>query len=145
LLSWPSTQATLNEEATGYTADGANQTAQYEGPGLTLGTFRGRWVDLRGEYEPHGGSLTVQSLIDGVAMPSQTITIGAGLAAYGTAKYGTGTYAGSGRRQFYAPLPLNADGRTYVLKLAYAGKEKFKLFNYHPGLVPESQVRRFSE
>lgn len=145
LLSWPSTGGKLNEESTGYTADGASQVAEYEGPGLTLGTFRGRWVDLRGEYEPHGGALSVQGVVDGVAMPAQSVTIGAGLAVYGTALYGTATYAGTGRRQFYTTLPLNSDGRTYVQKFTYTGTEPWRLFSYHPGIVPESKSRSFSE
>jgi hypothetical protein len=145
LLSWPSTSALLNEEATGNSANGSNLTAQYEGPGLTLGAFRGRFIDLRGEYEPHTGTLTEQGSVDGMDLPAQTITIGAGLAQYGSAVYGTATYAGAGRRQFYKPRPLNADGRTYVQKLTYSGKEKFKLFGYHVGLVPEPRPRAFGE
>jgi hypothetical protein len=145
LFSWPSTTAKVYEEATGYTADGGNQTGEYEGPGLTLGAFRGRWIDLRGEYEPHGGALTAQAVVDGVSMSAQSITIGAGLAMYDAAIYDTDVYGGAGRRQFYVPLPLSADGRTYVQKFTYSGQEKFKLFSYHAGLVPESQSRAFSE
>jgi hypothetical protein len=145
LLSWASSSGVLNEEAVGYTANGVNQSAEYEGPGLTLGAFRGRWIDVRLEYEPHGGALTAQGVVDGVTLPSQSVTIGAGLAAYASAVYGTGRYGGAGRRQAYIPLPLNADGRTYVQKLTYAGTEKFRLYSYHPGIVPESKSRAFSE
>lgn len=145
LFSWPSTNMVVNEEAVGYTANGANQTADYEGPGLTLGEFRGRWVDLRGEYEPHAGALAAQGVVDGNVLPSKSLSIGASGAVYGTGTYGTATYAGTGRRQFYTPLPLNADGRTYVQKLTYTGQEKLKIFSYHVGLVPESQSRAFSE
>lgn len=145
LLSWASTNGLLWEEATGYSANGSNATEQYEGPGLTLGPYRGRWVDIRGEYEPNAGNLTIQSVIDGVSMPSQSVSIGSGLSQYGTAKYGQSQYAGSGRRQFYRPLPLSADGRTFVQKITYSGTQKFRLYSYHVGLVPESRSRAFSE
>lgn len=145
LFSWPSTQGVLNEESTTFAANSSNQTAEYEGPGLTLGAYRGRWVDLRGEYEPNSGALTEQAVVDGVAMPSQSIAIGAGLALYGTALYGTGTYGGSGRRQFYVTHPLTAEGRTYVQRLTYAGQVKFRLYTYTPGVVPETQSRSFTE
>jgi hypothetical protein len=57
LFGADSTSALLYEEATGYSANSSNLVSEYEGPGLTLGAFRGRWVDVRGEYEPHGGQL----------------------------------------------------------------------------------------
>lgn len=145
LLSWPSTGGLLFEEAVGNSANTSNLTAQYEGPGLTLGTYRARWVDLRGEYEPNSGSLTEQALIDGVSMPTQNVSIGTGLSLYGTALYGTATYGGSGRRQFVVQRPLNADGRTYVQRFTYTGTKQFRLFSYHPGMVPETRSRGFSE
>lgn len=145
LLSWPSTLALLFEENIGHTANSSNMTAFYEGPGLTLGHFQGRWVDLRGEYEPHGGTLTEQASIDGVTMPSHAVTIGSGLALYGTATYGSGKYSGSGRRQWYLPRELAAQGRTYVQSLTYSGQEQMRIFSYHVGVVPESQSRAFSE
>ncbi len=145
VFSWPSTQSLLNEESTGYTANGAPQTCHYEGPGLTLGAWRGRWIDLRGEYEPHGGALTEQGVVDGVALPAQNLAIGSGVSVYGTATYGTATYAGSGRRQFVKLRSLSAAGRTYVQQLTYRGAEKFKLFGYALGVRPEPRSRDFSE
>jgi hypothetical protein len=41
--------------------------------------------------------------------------------------------------------PLAAEGRTYVQKLTYSGQEKFRLFSYHVGLVPETRPRAFTE
>lgn len=140
-----STRAAVFEEATGTNANSSNLVAEYEGPGLTLGTFRGRWVDVRGEYEPHGGTFAIEAIVDGVSQGSKTIPIGAGLSVYGTATYGTSIYAGSGRRQFHRMLPLSAEGRTFVLKMNYTGQERFRLYSYHPGLVPESRSRAFSE
>lgn len=145
LMSWASTGGITFEEATGTSANSSNLTAQYEGPGLTLGPIKGRWIDLRGEYEPHGGALTEQAVIDGMSMPSNSITIGSGLSVYGTALYGTGTYGGSGRRQWYLPRPLSAQGRTYVQKFTYSGQEQLRIFSYHVGLVNEPKSRAFSE
>lgn len=146
LFSWPSTSGIVNEESsTSFAANGSNMTAEYEGPGLTLGPYKGRWVDMRGEYEPHGGALTAQAVIDGVSMPSQSLTIGAGLAKYGTAVYGTDSYPGAGRRQFHTMLPANAEGRTYVQKFTYRGTEQFRLYSYHLGMIPEPASRNFTE
>lgn len=145
LLTWHSSVARLFEENTGTSANSSNLTAEYEGPGLTLGARRGRWIDVRGEYQPNNGTFTVEALIDGVSMGSRTIAIGSGLSVYGTGTYGTAKYAGSGRRQFFTQLPLNADGRTYVQKLQYVGQNAFKVFTYSPGLVPETRARDWSE
>ena len=145
LLTWHSSIARMFEENTGTSANSSNLVAEYEGPGLTLGVRRGRWIDLRGEYEPNGGTLTVEVVVDGVSVLTRNLTIGSGLSAYGTGTYGTATYAGSGRRQFYTPLPLTADGRTYVQKLQYTGQQAFRLFTYAPGVVPEVRARDVGE
>jgi hypothetical protein len=145
LFSWHSTNALVFEEATGTTANSSNMTAQYEGPGLTLGSYRGRWPDVRGEYEPHGGAASIEPYVDGVSQGAQTLSIGANLATYGTGLYGTAVYGGAGRRQWVKMLPLSADGRTFVLKLIYVGQESFRMFSYHVGLVPETRSRSFSE
>jgi hypothetical protein len=155
LLTWATTAGLLFEESVGTSGNSSNITAQYEGPGLTLGTFRGNWPDLRGEYEPHGGTLSIEPVIDGVSMGTQSVGIGAGLSVYGTitssdgtvigALYGTGTYAGAGRRQFHKMLPLRANGRTFELKMTYSGQETFKLFAYHVGVTPETRSRAFGE
>lgn len=145
LFSWHSTIAMVFEEATGTSANSSNMTAQYEGPGLTLGAYRGRWPDIRGEYEPHAGAASIEPVIDGVSQGVQALSIGAGLSVYGTATYGTGKYGGSGRRQWVKNLPLSADGRSFVLKLTYEGMEQFRMFSYHIGLVPESRSRGFNE
>lgn len=145
LFSWNSTVARVFEEAVGTTAQGGDITAEYEGPGLTLGAYRGRWPDVRGEYEPHAGAASIEAVIDGVSQGVQALSIGAGLAVYGTAKYGTAKYGGAGRRQWVKNLPLSADGRSFVLKLTYVGQEQFRMFSYHVGIVPESRSRGFNE
>jgi hypothetical protein len=65
LFAWESSAARVFEEATGNTANSSNLTATYEGPGLTLGTYRARWVDMRGEFEPQAGAFSVEPVIDG--------------------------------------------------------------------------------
>src|SRR6185295_3694730 len=79
IFSWHSTVALVFEEATGTSANGSNMTATYEGPGLTLGAYRGRWPDIRGEYEPHTGDASIEPMIDGLSQGVHTISIGAGL------------------------------------------------------------------
>jgi hypothetical protein len=137
--------ARVFEENVGTSANSSNMVADYEGPGLTLGNLRGRWIDLHGEYEPHAGTLTVEPVIDGVSAGPRTVNIGSGQALYGVAQYGVDVYAGAGRRKFYQMLPLSAEGRTYVQKATYTGQEAFILYSYTPGLVPETQPRQFSE
>jgi hypothetical protein len=102
-------------------------------------------VDLRGEYEPHGGTVTVESIVDGVSMGTQSVDIGTGLSVYGTAVYGTATYAGAGRRQFVLMHPLRSEGRTMVVRVQYVGQERWRLFSYHSGLVTEMNIRSFTE
>jgi hypothetical protein len=146
LLSWDSTTGRLFEESTGTTANSSNMTAEYEGPHLAMGLHRARFIDLHGEYEPHGGALTVEVVTDAGSQGQQSINIGAGIATYGSGStYGQSVYGGSGRRKFYTPLPLGAEGRAVWLKTSYSGQESFKLFTYALGTVPESSPRQFSE
>ena len=146
LLTWhSSTQGTVWSESTGTTANSSNLTADYEGPVFGMGIHRARLIDVRGEYEPHAGAFSVEPLVDGVSQGVQTITIGSGLALYGTAVYGTDVYAGSGRRMFYTIQPLAAEGRNLQLKATYVGQEAFKVYAYQMGFVPESAPRGFGE
>ncbi len=145
LFSWASTGGVLWEEATGQSANSSNLTAEYEGPGLTLGTHMARWIDCRGEYEPRNGSFSLEPVVDGVSQGSQNITMAAPGAVYGTAEYGISAYGGSGRKQFHIVLPLASEGRTMVMKSVYTGTEKFRWFAYEPGVVPEGASRDFSE
>ena len=83
--------------------------------------------------------------MDNVSQGTQSVTIGSGMSVYGTGTYGSATYSGAGRRQFYKILPITADGRTFSLRITYTGQEQWKLYNYHVGLVPETKSRGFSE
>jgi hypothetical protein len=145
LQSYPSTAARIFDESVGTTADGGNMSAEYNGPTLSAGMHRARFTDLHVEYEPHGGNLTAESVVDGLSMGQIALTIGSGLSVYGSAVYGTGTYGGSGRRKAYTPLPLESDGRTIQQNFVYEGQESFALFGYAPGIVPEPNVRQMSE
>ena len=147
LFSLGSTQSLLWEESVGTTANSSALTAEYEGPGLTLGAFRGRFIDLRGEYEPNDGLVTEQAVVDGITQASHAINIGSGLAVFDSTSYvfDTARFPGAGRKQFYLPRALSADGRTYVQRFTYAGTEKWRLFSYHIGMVPETRSRAFNE
>lgn len=151
LLTWDSTGGRFFEESTGTSANSSNMTAEYEGPHLATGLNRARFIDLHGEYEPHGGAFTAELIVDNLSQGQMSIAIGSGLAQYNSTSYGstttsTGpTYGGAGRRKFYTPLPLSAEGRTAWLKTSYSGQEAFRQFTYALGIVPENAPRGFSE
>jgi hypothetical protein len=144
-----STLAHVYELNSGQSADASlnssQVTAEYEGPAINLGAHRARFIDIAGEYEPHGGAFSVEVVVDGLSHGPYSLDIGSGLAVYGTATYGTATYGGSGRRRFYQVLPQEAEGRNAVLKAVYTGTERFKLFNYGINILPESAQRQVSE
>ena len=91
------------------------------------------WVS----YEPHAGSLSAETLVDGISQGGIAITIGTGLATYGVSEYGLASYGGAGRRKAYTPLPLEAEGGSVQQNFVYAGQEDFALFTYAIGFVPE--------
>jgi len=145
LLSLSPTEGRIFQEKTGTSANSSNMVAEYEGPHLSLGLHRGRFIDLHGEYEPHGGNFTAEVVVDDLSQGQQSISIGAGLAVYGSGLYGTAQYAGSGRRKFHTMLPLGAEGRSVWVKTSYQGQEAFRMFTYAIGMVPDNQVVSFTE
>jgi hypothetical protein len=145
LLTWDSTSGRLFKESTGTSANSSNMIAEYEGPHLTMGMHRARFIDLHGEYEPHAGAFTVEAVVDELSQGQVSVTIGTGLSQYDSATYDTSAYAGAGRRMWTHPLPLGAEGRTVWLKTSYTGQDQFRWFTYYVGIVPESAVRGFSE
>ncbi len=145
LFSWSPTEGRIFEEATGVTANSSNMVASYEGPHLATGLHVARFVDLRGEYEPHAGTFNTETVVDEISQGSKSITIGAALAVYGTAVYDTAVYAGAGRKMFYQIQPLTSQGRTAWLKTTYTGKEAFRHFTYNFGIVPEPVQRAFGD
>jgi hypothetical protein len=97
------------------------------------------------EYEPHAGSFSAETVVDGQSMGAISLSIGSGLATYGVSEYGLASYGGAGRRKAYTPLPLNSEGRNVQQNLTYTGQEEFTVFNYALGMVPEPNVRQVSE
>jgi hypothetical protein len=145
VLTWSPTIGQLFREGVGTTANGADMTAEFEGPAFSLGLSRARFVDLHAEVEPHEGACSVEAVTDGIARGQISLNIGDQQAIYGTGTYGTATYAGAGRRKCFTELPLSADGRSVVLKASYTGQERFAIFGYAIGLVPEVMPRQWTE
>lgn len=141
LFTWHLSDGKLFEEATGTDADGADMVADYEGPTLSRGFLMTHFYDLWGEYQPAGGSFAVEAFVDGKSLGSQTVDIGAGLAKYGTAVYGTDVYAGADRKMFAKMLPLSAEGRSLKLKAKYTGKDQYRWFTYGASLLQEPVPR----
>lgn len=145
LQSVNSTAVKVMTESVGTTADGGNMTAEYDGPTMTAGLHRARFTDLHVEYEPHAGSFTAETLVDVVSQGQISLSIGSGVATYGSGVYGTSLYGGSGRRKAYTPLPLGAEGRTVQQKFVYTGQEDFALYTYAIGMVPETNPLQVSQ
>ena len=145
LLTWHSTSGRLFEESTGTTANSSNMVAEYEGPHLDMGLHRARFIDLHGDYEPIDGAYTVEAVVDGISQGQVSVTLGGGLARYGSTTYGGGVYGGASRRKFFQMLPLSAEGRSVWLKTSYSGQDAFRHYNYAIGLVPETTPITFSE
>ena len=144
LFSMPSTSGVVYEEKTGVTANSSNMTAEYEGPGISMGLHRARVVGTHCEVEPHGGAFSIELLTDGVSQGNISMSIGTGLFLYGSGTYGTATYGGAGRIKPYTNQPLAADGHVATLKTVYVGQEAFKHFTYAHVIVPEVEPRRIS-
>lgn len=140
LFSWSQTVGTVAEERIGTTADGSAMVGDYHGPVFATGAYLAQFPDAYVEVEPNAGAFTMEFVVDGVSMGSQSVTIGAGLTAYGTGLYGTATFAGVGRQQLPMDLPLEAEGHTIQMKATYTGSAAFRWFTYRIGLIPESGV-----
>ena len=145
LQSLPSTAIRVIDENSGQSADGANMSAQYDGPTFASGLNRGRFVDLHVEYEPHSGNFAAETIVDGVSQGTIPLNIGAGLATWGTLVWGVSQWGGIGRRKAYTPLPLGSEGRNAQQKFVYSGQESFAIYTYALGLVPEVAPRQMSE
>ena len=145
LVSWSDTNGTLFKESTGATANSSNLVATYQGPELALGLHRANILDLHVEYEPHAGSFVSELTTDGVSQGQIALQVGAALAQYGSAIYGTAVYGGSGRRKAYTPEPMSAEGRTATMAFTYQGQERFRVFTYALGILPEPRPSELSE
>lgn len=140
LFSWSPTIGLLSEESVGTSANGAPMSAQYTGPTLTTGLYVTLFNDGYVEFEPNEGTFTLETLIDGISQGTDTIDItSAGASRYGTATYGTGTYGGGGNRSIQPfTLPLGAEGRSALMKLAYFGTARFRTYTYAYTIAPDS-------
>jgi hypothetical protein len=145
LFTMPSSVGIVFEENVGASANSSNMTCEYEGPALSLGLHATRVLDLHIEYEPHAGALSAETIVDDISQGGIALNIGAAVAQYDTSAYDVATYAGSGRRKAYTPLPMGAEGRTVTLKMTYTGQERFKVFTYTYGLQPDNMPRQVSE
>jgi hypothetical protein len=142
LFSWSNTIGQLFEEATGTAANGTNVTTDYLGPTLVSGNNQARFIDLAGEYQPNAGTFVIEPFVDDVSQGVQTVDIGSTLPVYGTATYGSSTYAGAGRKRWPAKmLPLGADGQSLTVAAKYTGQSAFRWFSYYAGLLPEGSPR----
>lgn len=144
LFSLPSTSGLVFEENVGTDGNSSNRTMTYEGPGVSMGLYRAQFPALHMEVEPHSGAFSVEPLTDGVSRGSIPLDIGAGLFPYGsTIVYGTPsrTYGGAGRLKLFTPLQMGHEGHTFVLRTTYSGRERMKIFDYAPVVVPDGIPR----
>jgi hypothetical protein len=141
LFSWSNTVGRIYEEAVGTTANGSNLTTDYEGPAFITGLLSARFLDLYGEFQPAAGAFGLEVLIDGTSVLSPSVSIGSGLATYGTAIYGTSTYGSRNRQRFVKTLPLSAEGYSAVLRSTYIGQAQFRWFTYGFSTVTEAVPR----
>jgi hypothetical protein len=142
IFSWGPTTAQLFEERTGTSADGGDITMEYDGYMLPFGLQSARVVETYLEYQPCEGTLTLDLKVDGRRMGTQSFDLGTNLPRYGTATYGTSTYAGGGDRAVLPVMwPLEAEGRTAQLLVKYVGQGAFKLYTYGHNAVPEDLPR----
>ena len=116
--------------------------AEYEGAGLSLGYQQGRFLGTYVEFEPNGGSFSVEAVVDGASVGSQTVDIGSGLAVIGTAVIGTDVIGGGNRLSKYVEWPISAEGHSVVFKGTYVGTQRFRWYGYSHVILPESIGRR---
>jgi hypothetical protein len=142
LFSWNTATVELTEERVGMTANGANRTMEYDGYVLPFGLQNARLIETYIEYQPCAGTLTADLKVDGHRIGAQAFDLGSNMAMYGTAVYGTDTYAGGATRAVLPIMwPLEAEGRTAQLLLSYAGKGDFKVYTYGHNGLPEDLPR----
>lgn len=116
--------------------------AEYEGAGISLGIQQGRFIGTHVEYEPNDGSFSVEAVVDGASVGSQSIDIGSGLAVIGSAVIGTDVIGGGNRLTSYVEWPMDAEGHSVVFKGVYIGQQRFRWFGYTHTVLPESIGRR---
>lgn len=141
IFSWAAATATLNEERTGTSANGADLTMRYDGYMLPFGLQVARVIDTYLEYQPSDGTLLVDMRVDGRLMGGQTFDLGTGLAVVGTAIVGTSAIAGADRKTMPITWPLDAEGRSAQLLLTYTGQGEPKFYTYGHNAMAEDIPR----
>lgn len=145
LQSWSDTAGIVFTESTGTSDNSSNIVAEYAGSVFASSPHRVRVIDTFGEYEPNDGTFAIETVVNELSKGSITVSIGEGLAKYGTAVYGTASYGGAGRKRYHRMLPASAEGRTFQRKMVYTGQAKFKTYTYGYGVVPEPAPLDFSD
>jgi hypothetical protein len=138
LFSWSQTIGKLFEERTGTTADGADMVAIYTGPTFSMGGRVASVVDGAMEFEPHGGTFSIELGVDNQSFGSQSVDISGTTAVFGMAEFGVDSFGGAGRLRQPLDFPLEAEGLTAFVTGTYRGKEAFRWFNYTLGISPEA-------
>lgn len=141
LFSWSDTVGKLFEESTGTDADGSDIVADYEGPAFVTNLPMARFVELYGEYQPTPGTFALEVLVDGMSVSSPSVSIAGNLSVYSVDVYGTGRYAGAGRKPFVKLMPLAAEGRSFVVRGTYRGQADFRWFSYAMSVISEGLPR----
>lgn len=133
---------TVREESVGTSAQGNNQSADYEGPELIPAPGRtSRFLKLCLDFEPNDGTFGVEVRVDGLSITTLDVPIGDGLAVYGTAEYGSAVYGGKTRTRKCFDLPLTAEGESIQIVGEYQGQARFQWFGYRIPAAPEPHIR----
>jgi hypothetical protein len=144
LFSWDLTQAVLNEEITGTTANGNDMVVEYQGAALVGAQYRmSRFIDIHGEYMPATTVFSLDVLVDEKLVTTVVLPTGTSLPIYGLGIYGTTLYGGAGRKQWVTMLPSSAEGRAITVKGTCRTKASFKWYGYAIAIVAEPQFRGF--
>jgi hypothetical protein len=142
LFSWSPSTVAIFEERTGLSANGADNSVEYDGFAAPFAMQVGRILTTFVQYQPCLGTLTVNLVVDGQQMGEQTFSLGSGFSFYGSAIYGTSLYeGGSARLTLPVTWPLQAEGHTAQLLFKYLGQDQFKLFSYGHEVVVEDIPR----
>lgn len=144
LWSWALSDGILNEESTGTSANGSDLNAEYEGPSFTVSLKVSRFLHFYMEYRGASGVFSVSFRVDGSVVSTQTVSLGSGIAQYGTAIYGSSQYGGASRKMFALELPIGAEGRAITPSYRYIGMNSPELYNYGIEYQPEPDVRGIS-
>lgn len=143
IFSWSPSVVQLFEERVGTSANGTDQTMQYQGYMLPLGIQFGRIIETYIEYRPDAmTSVAVSLVVDGITFTQGANIVGPATSMYGKAVYGTSSYGGGPTRTMLPLIwPLGADGHSVQLRLKYIGQGSPKFYTYGHNIVEEALPR----